>query len=48
MDGDLLHAEAYQVYVFDCPHCSGQTMLGEDLVDTTPECADCGARVALA
>ena len=40
----------YEVYVFDCPDCSGQTPLG----DVNPakgelvECADCGSTFEVA
>lgn len=44
---DELRAEPYSVYVFDCPACDGQTMLGDADVSDTEECSDCGATVVM-
>jgi hypothetical protein len=38
----------YQVWVFDCPACGGQTMIESGLdPEEREECADCGAVVEM-
>jgi len=46
-DGSVMDAHPYQVYVFDCPYCGGQTMLGDADPGAFEECADCGAEVEM-
>lgn len=43
-----LEATPYQVYVFDCPACGGQTMLGDADPSSEEECSDCGETVRMA
>lgn len=40
-------ATPYQVYVFDCQQCGGQTMIGDQDPAPIEECADCGVEVVM-
>jgi hypothetical protein len=46
-DGSVAEARPYQVYVFDCPYCGGQALLGDADPATFEECTDCGAEVEM-
>jgi len=44
---DDMEAAPYQVYVFDCPSCGGQTMIGDVDPSDAEDCDDCGESVRM-
>lgn len=41
MSAEMLDAHPYRVYVFDCPYCGNQTMLGDSDLQAEEVCDDC-------